>query len=99
MVTTGVVTNGLAAVAGPVGVIGVVGPKPVAKALSVSPGPAGRAAVTGTLLSVKTEATPLPGGFVKNAGAYGTRVMLNGAEAAPFTVTVSVVAPLETSTG
>src|SRR5207302_11170123 len=84
----------------PVGVAGFVGPKPVAKAIRVSPGLAGRAAVTRTFLEVSTFAGPVPAPpCVKNAGAYVASVRLNGEEVAPPTVTVRVVAPGETSEG
>jgi hypothetical protein len=84
----------------PVAVAGDVGPKPVAKRLTVSPGFAGELAVIFAEVAFRAVAMPVPVlSAVKSAGAKESSTMLTGGEVVLFTFTVMVVAPTAASTG
>ncbi len=75
-------------------------PKPIALALSVSAVVGWRAERDGEALWLVIDAGPVPALFcVRNAGATAASVMGNAAEAAPFSVTVTLEAPAAASYG
>src|SRR5271165_2777547 len=84
----------------PVGVGGLVAPKPVRYATTTPPGCAGAGEVNGTPAAFVIKVLPLPlPSTVKKAGATAASVIASGADGVPDTVTTMVVFPGDTSNG